>query len=198
MFQFLKKFIGIPTSAADFMVRGNRSMELCDFTSAIEAYRRAIETDAMSAEAHCSLGTAIISTEDNLDQAIESLDQALLLDRQYAEAFYQRGVAFRNKGCHFLAMDDLREATRLDPNHSNAHALLASLKSIMASRDAAENQEALRQAITEYTEVIRLNPKDPSRYQIRAQVYRDLGEEEKAIQDEQTAAEIRQLEVNAE
>jgi len=198
MFQFLKKFIGIPTTAADFIVRGNRSMELCDFESAIKAYRRAVEVDTRSAEAYCCLGTAIISTEENLDQAIESLNQAIALDRQSAEAFYQRGVAFRNKGCHFLAIDDLREATRLNPDHSNAHALLASLKSIVASRNPAENQEVLRQALNEYAEVIRLNPNDPSRYEMRARVYRNLGEEGKAILDEQTAEKIRKAKVYGE
>jgi tetratricopeptide (TPR) repeat protein len=145
----------------------------------------------LSAEAFCRLGTAIISTEENFDQAIQSLDQAILLDRRYAEAFYQRGVALRNKGFDFLALDDLHEATKLDPDHSNARALLASLKSIAASRDPAGNQELLRQALDEYSEVIRLNPKDPGRYEMRARVYRDLGQEDKAAADEQEAARLR-------
>ena len=173
-------------------------MQLCDFESAIKAYRRATELDALSAEAHCSLATAILSTEENLDQAIQSLDQAILLDRRYAEAFYQRGVAFRNKGCRFLALDDLHEATRLDPDHSNAHALLASLKMIMASGDPASNQEVYRQAICEYSEVIRLHPNDPSRYDMRARVYRNLGEDDNAMADEQAAARIRETQANTE
>ena len=69
---------------------------------------------------------------------------------QQCDAYYNRGVAYSDKGDTDRAIADFTEAIRLDPKYANAY-----VNRGVAYGDKGENDRA----IADYTEAIRLDPK---------------------------------------
>ena len=58
----------------------------------------------------------VAATKTMIDRAIEDYDQAIRLNPNFAEAFYNRGVAYDGKGQPDRAIEDYDQAIRLNPN----------------------------------------------------------------------------------
>ena len=115
-----------------------------------------IAASAESAQDVYDKGVSLIDNED-YDSAITALNLAIRLDRNNADAYYYRGLAFKNKNNPDLdqAISDLSEAIRLDPDNAAD-----------AYNDRAEvykEKRDLDQAIADYTEAIRLWPQEVRR-----------------------------------
>ena len=106
------------------------------------------QTPSVSAETYRARAYASIQL-GNYEKAIRELDQALRMNPNYANAYYNRGSAKRNLGQHSAAIADYDEAIRLDPNDANAYFNRGHAKGELGRHPAA---------ITDYDEAIRLNP----------------------------------------
>ena len=84
-------------------------------------------------------------------EAFKDLDEAIRLNPQNAEAYYQRGLAYQKEGYADRAIQDFDMAIRLDPALAKAY----------SNRGYAYlNQKQYDRAIADCTEAIKLNPDD--------------------------------------
>src|SRR5262249_9799879 len=77
-------------------------------------------------------------------------DEAIRLDPKFADAFYNRGNAYENKGDHDRAIANYSEAIRLNPTN------LAAALGNRANSYAKKGNQA--RAIADYNEALRLDP----------------------------------------
>ena len=103
-----------------------------DYKKAIEAFDEAIGLDPQDAIAHYNRGLAynriakavtasrplVSSNLSHYQRAIQDFDQAIRLNPQ-ADAYYNRGIAYRNLGQFERAIEDFDEALRLNPQYEN-------------------------------------------------------------------------------
>jgi tetratricopeptide (TPR) repeat protein len=54
------------------------------------------------------------------DRAIEDYNATLRLDPNYAFAYYNRGIAYYDKGMYDRAIEDYNAALRINPNFADA------------------------------------------------------------------------------
>ena len=137
---------------------------------------RAVETPSVAvspaAEA-IKKGNASLHGGD-WDKAIPDFTEAIRLEPKAADAYYNRGVAYRKKGEPDKAIPDFTDAIRLEPKNANAYYNRGN--AYHATRDYVK-------AIADYTEVIRLEPKNADAYNNRGWAYVKKGEFDKAIAD---------------
>lgn len=133
MLQLLKRMVGMPVTAADFVKRGDWHADAGDQVGALRDYRRARELAPHDPAVLCKLADALAAA-DQLEDAIKMCDEAIGRDASCAQAYYVRGVARRNSGAAHDALADLRQAVRLAPDHANARAVLKTLEDIVASQ----------------------------------------------------------------
>ena len=81
--------------------------------------------------------------------AIASYDEAIRLDPEYVDAYYNRGLAYSKIAETSKAIDDLTEAIRLDPEHGPAYGKRGALRA---------NLGQIREAFEDLDEAIRLDP----------------------------------------
>ena len=76
-------------------------------------------TPTLTSTHHFQRGEDYVAQGDH-EKAIGQYDQAILLDRQYASAYYHRGIAYAALGQYERAIQDFDEAIRLDPQEADA------------------------------------------------------------------------------
>jgi len=91
-------------------------------------------------------------------RAFEHYDEAIRLNPENPEAFYNRGVAFGQTGQYDRALADLNEAIRLKPNDPDYFTNRGSAHYWIGERN---------KAIADYDEAIRLNPKHTIAFTLR-------------------------------
>ena len=105
--------------------------------------------------------------EGDFVSAIASLTEAIRLDPDLPDAYYNRGLARRRKGELDGAIKDYGEAIRLNPEFADAY----------YGRGITYGKKGeLDKAVADFTEAIRLNPKDAEAYWGRACVYAEFRE----------------------
>ena len=77
------------------------------------------------------------------EKAIKNYTEAIRLGPNFADAYYNRGNAYRRRGENDKAISDYTEAIRLDPNFANAYYNRGS---------AYRKKDDSRNAIIDYTE----------------------------------------------
>jgi tetratricopeptide (TPR) repeat protein len=91
-----------------------------------------------------------------------------------AGAYFNRGIAYQQKGIYDNAMADYAEAIRHNPNLAGAY----------ANRGMAYKRKGdYDRAIADYTQAIRLDPNDALTYSSRGNMYRDKCAYDQAIAD---------------
>ncbi len=55
------------------------------------------------------------------DEAITELNKAIEMNPKHAEAYYNRGIAYYNKGQHDKAIADYNKAIEINPKHIGAY-----------------------------------------------------------------------------
>ena len=124
-------------SAFDFYLEGMELMERWDkgdnLEDAIDRYRQAIEADPGFALAYARLAEALrfqyalTRDKSKLDQAVESVNQAIQIDANLAPVQVALGRIRATQGNMDLAFDALKRAIAIDPNDATANAAIARL-----------------------------------------------------------------------
>jgi tetratricopeptide (TPR) repeat protein len=145
---------------------------------------------------------------DEYPKSIEDYTKAIELNPQYADAYYNRGVAHDDLGEYQKAIEDYTKAIELNPQYADAYsdrgyvynkigkywkavddynkAIELGSKYTYAyfTRGYAHGELCQYQkAIDDYTKAIELTPQHASAYNNRGNVYNELGEHHKAIDD---------------
>jgi len=116
------------------------------------------------------------------DEAIADFTEAIRLNPEFAEVYYNRGLTYgRDKGDFENAIADFTEAIRLKPDYAEAY----------YNRDIAEFSNGdTDKAIADHTEAIRLKPDYAKAYYNRGVAFEDRGDKSKAEQDFTKAKEL--------
>ena len=120
-------------------------------SDALRLLKRASELDPNNAQFHVYVAWAANEgIPPQVQIAREEADRALAIDKQEADAYWQRGVSYLKEGAFVSAQDDLRKAVELKPERAEAHAALA---------ECYEGQSQFSLAVTEWKTAITRNPK---------------------------------------
>ena len=116
------------------------------------------------------------------DEEIEALNNS------NHRLFYNRGLAYRDKGDYDRAIENYDKDLRINPEDANAY----------YSRGVAYHGKGdYKQAIRDYDEAIRINREDANAYNSRGVAYHGKGDYDQAIQDYDEAIRINPADANA-
>ena len=111
-------------------------------------------------------------------KTIEYLNNAIILQPDYADAYGNRGNAYTDLGQYQRAIEDYNEAIRLNPDLAEAYKAYNNRGTTYA-RDLGQ----YKRAIEDYNKAIRLKPDYAMAYVNRGAVYTTLGQYQRAIED---------------
>ena len=134
-----------PTDVAAQLRATRHLLASGSFEDAAVRARRALDTDAHSAEAYILLGSAIAGTKD-LDTAIEQVQEAIDLDPQSGAGYADMGTLLLAKGRKEDAQKAFAKAVELDPKSVKARLSLATYHLNVGAVKEAE--AAVREALT--------------------------------------------------
>ncbi len=129
---------------------------------------------------HDCLGLAM-SAEGKNKEAINHFNQALLLNPDYANAYFNRGMINIKSGQYKEALQDFSETIRLKPDYIPAYFNRAIARSKVGKYHLA---------IDDYSDIIRLKPDHADAYNNRGAVYLTLGNNELGCGDARKACEL--------
>lgn len=108
--------------------------------------------------------------------------EAICLQPDDAEAYYNRGVAFDKLGQYQRAIEEYNQVIRLRPDAAVAYYIRG---------QAYDNLVQYQRAIEDYNEAIRLQPNYAEAYNNRGRAYDDLGQYQRAIEDYNHAIHLK-------
>lgn len=173
-----------PNNAVAHYRLGVVSEKLGATDKALHSYQEALRLDSGMSEARTALegfytNQGVMQRRANqLDEAAQSFQQALSYNASSANAHFELGQVFEQRGQMTEAIAEYQEAVRLDPDKSAGHARLAK---------AFASQGQPEAALKEYQEVLRLNPEDPAAHHGLGVAYNELGQKDQAIASLQQA-----------
>jgi len=133
------------------------------------------------AEAHFQLGWLYGLPTGNNDKAIANYDQAIKLKPDLVGAYYNRGIAYYDKGEYDRAIADYDQAIKLKPDWAEAY----------YNRGLAYNDKGeYDRAIAEYDQAIKFGH-DAKAYYNRGLAYADKGDTDRAIAEYDQAIKLK-------
>jgi tetratricopeptide (TPR) repeat protein len=129
---------------------------------------------------HDCLGLAM-SAEGKNKEAINHFNQALLLNPDYANAYFNRGMINIKSGQYKEALQDFSETIRLKPDYIPAYFNRAIALSKIGKYHLA---------IDDYSEIIRLKPDHADAYNNRGAIQLNMGNHELGCGDARKACEL--------
>jgi tetratricopeptide (TPR) repeat protein len=139
---------------------------------ALQHAQRAVELDPTNAEFAMIL--AFLNREDNPQESLRGLNNAIQLNPKLVEAYLRRAMVHWDLDQPEPAFDDLRCALEQNPDYAAAVRFRAEMLAEMKDRE---------KALKEFTRAIDLDPYNPRAYVGRAGVRWQLGETQLAMQD---------------
>jgi tetratricopeptide (TPR) repeat protein len=130
----------------------------------------AVQEKELTAQQWFERGSAVA----DVDEQLRFYTEAIRLKPDYADAFYNRGIARHDKGDLDGALQDYNEAIRLNPKGAFAFNNRGN-----ARRDKGD----LDRALQDYNEAIRLKPDYAEAFNNRGVARRDKGELDGALRD---------------
>src|SRR5580698_3077753 len=178
MFDYLRAFENYdramsiaPDDPVVYDNRGTALESLKRHDEAIADFSRAIALDPHDTSAYSNRATAYVASK-RMGLAIADLDYVIGADQSNALAYYDRGTAYERQGEFDKARADYRETVRRLPSYAPASAALGRL----------DSKDDPQQALAEFGEAIRLDPKSPA-LRARALLYLSLAQPERALPD---------------
>ncbi len=141
---------------------------------------KAIKLNPLFAEAYINRGYIYDSLE-KYNEAISDYSKAIELTPEYAATYSNRGATYINLKKYDKAAADFDKAIELDPEFANSYKHYGIL---------CRKTNDLEKAITLLTKAIERNPDYKEAYKERMEVYRLMGETEKAQADEAVLAKL--------
>jgi len=126
-------------------------------------------------------GKSALFDNDNPDQAIIFLSQAIQIDPNYSDAYYFRAGAYNAKKDYDKAIADYNQAIRINPNDGYVYSSRAYVYSLKNDYD---------KAITDCNEAIRIIPDEPFPYYRRGFAYMQKGNFNQARADVNKALQL--------
>ena len=114
-------------------------------------------------------------------QAIKEYDKSIQLDPDFAMAYNNRAISYRDLGQYQRAIQDLTKAIQLDPDDAAAFNNRGSAYNVL-------NHE--KRAIQDYDKAIQLDPDFAMAYYNRAISYRNIRERTKQTEDRAKACSL--------
>ena len=124
------------------------------------------------------------NNESDWQYQIDNYTKCLRIDPDDADAYYNRGIAYRQLGNYNDAISDYSRVIRIDPDYADAYynrGNIYMIRSINRQEDA----------IADYSRAIRIEPDDAMAYFGRASAYLNLQNYEDAIADYTRVLRIR-------
>ena len=139
---------------------GYLCVDRVELDKAISHFETALRIRAGKRDPHYGVGTAFmeVNLADTLarkgrsDEAMVHYQEAIRLQPDYANAYYNRGNVLFAKGRIDEAIADWEKALQIQPNDADAHTGLG---------NALLRKRALREAIAHYEQALALAPEDP-------------------------------------
>lgn len=166
--------------ACAYIGLGNYSKDNSYYHKAISDLDKAIELKPEFYTAYNNRGYTYDSLE-KYNEAISDYNKAIELNPEYAEAYDNRGYSYDSLEKYDKAAADYDKAIEIDPKYANPYKHYGVL---------CRKTNDLEKAITFLTKAIERNPDYKEAYKERIEVYRLMGETEKAQADEAVLAKI--------
>jgi tetratricopeptide (TPR) repeat protein len=115
------------------------------------------------------------------DKAIADCNQAIRLEPNDTNAFFNRGYAYKAKGRYDRAIEDYDQAIRLNPNHADA---------INNRGNTYNSKGQYDRAIEDYNQAIRLNPNYATAFYNRGASWARKNDLQRALADFKKFSEL--------
>lgn len=155
-----------------YFVRGKARAGLGHYLRSVEDFGLALARRA-TPWAYCARG-ASLGRLGRHEEGMADFEQALALDRAFAEAWSNRGYAKWRLNRLLDALSDLNEAIRLRPGHASTHQSRGRVRFALGDVRGAE---------ADFTECIRLAPGVGFPFHARGLAREKLGDESGALED---------------
>ncbi|MEZ5288486.1 MAG: tetratricopeptide repeat protein, partial [Vicinamibacterales bacterium] len=174
-FEALEAYSGaaalVPDAAVPYLKRGRVYQQQDEYESALRDLRRASDIDPSATRPLEWLGDISLDLSRS-DRAVEYYRRYLALDDRNPRVFYKLGVSLYRAGQPADAVGPLDDALRLDATLTDARYVLG-----LCQRDL----DALAQARTSLEQVVADAPADARAREALADVYAQLGEHQRGI-----------------
>ncbi|AFZ00616.1 tetratricopeptide repeat protein [Calothrix sp. PCC 6303] len=140
-----------------------------------------------SADDFIGMGHFQEDCEKNSLAAVASFTQAIRLNPKAEEPYYHRANAYQNAGNYQAAVVDYTEVIR-----QNTGKLGFSSGAYWNRARAYERLGKKQKAISDLTQLIGVDSRNADQYLFRGNMYRDIGNKERAIADYQVAEKLLQ------
>jgi tetratricopeptide (TPR) repeat protein len=137
------------------------------------------EPDAKALEHYQIAGD--YASQGQMDLAIEQYTEAISIDPEFTDAYFDRGIAFRRIDDYDRTIADYTQAIALDPDH---------VLSFYQRGVVYHYQGDLDKAISDLNKVTELDSNYALAYAVRGQVYSEIGEIDLAIANYEKALEL--------
>jgi tetratricopeptide (TPR) repeat protein len=124
------------------------------------------------ADIYFLLGSRYVDS-GKFDQAKSAFDRCLALDKNEVQVRLERAALLRKSGNNMAALNDLNLAIVARPKFVDAYLERAKIKDSLGDRSA----------LSDYSTVVALGPKDPGSYMMRAEYYRRNKQFARAVDD---------------
>ena len=141
------------------------------YPRAKEYAEKAVQLDEQSPEAHSSLATAYFYYDWDWERTLQSLDRAIKLNPNYANAYLLKALVFNIKGKYDLSIKTMQKSQQLDPLFAPGLFAYASILGM-----SGRYEEALEQ----YDKLAEISPHFPDAICHKGILYSVLGHHEKA------------------
>jgi len=115
---------------------------------------------------------AVLQDLGRLEQAVKSYDKALRINPDYADAYFNRGIALQKLGQPGAAIKSYDKAIRLEPDFADAYSNRGT---------ALQDLGRLEQAVQSFEKAIQFKPDYAEAYYNRGIALHDLGHPEQAM-----------------
>ena len=167
-------------TSAEWVVDGNRLLEMMDYTSAIEAYDKATDINPNNGDAWYNKATAL-SDLGQYEDAITAYDKAIALNPDDADAWFDKGYALDELGQYEEAIKAYDKALIINQNDGDAW---------YNKGIALDNLGRYEEAIKAYDKATNINPDDAGAWYNKGIVLDSVGRYDEAIKAYDKATDL--------
>lgn len=170
-------------TASELKIQAEQAIETNDYEVAIDFCSRAINKDSNDAEAYNLRGRAYagLKRDESHENALADFDKAIERNKDYADAYYRRGLLYSEHDQFDVAIEDFDKTLIYRPNSPYVY----------FNRGLAKfRSDKEKDALKDFTEAIRLKPDYTEALLYNVEVKFALGDSVGAKQDFEIAKEL--------